>query len=81
MTKVDAIVREMRANPRSVRFADAVKACSFYFGKPRVSGSHHIFRTPWKDDPRVNIQNRKGFVAPYQVKQILAAIDKVEVMR
>jgi hypothetical protein len=29
-------------------------------------------------DPRVNIQNDKGKAKPYQVRQVLAAIDKKE---
>ena len=50
----------------------------FYFGKPRNKGtSHHVYKTPWSGDPRVNIQNSKGKVKPYQVKQILQAIEKL----
>ena len=30
-------------------------------------------------DARVNIQNHKGKAKPYQVKQVLLAIDKIEV--
>ena len=49
------------------------------FGKPRQSGSSHtIFKTPWPGDPRVNIQNAKGKAKPYQVRQVLQAIDKLE---
>jgi hypothetical protein len=33
---------------------------------------------PWSRDPRVNIQNDKGKAKAYQVKQVLAAIDKLE---
>jgi hypothetical protein len=31
-------------------------------------------------DPRVNIQNDKGKAKAYQVRQVLAAIDKKEAM-
>ncbi|WP_308189415.1 hypothetical protein [Rhodococcus pyridinivorans] len=38
-----------------------------------------MFRTPWPGDPRVNIQRGKnGEAKPYQVKQVLAAIEKME---
>lgn len=37
-----------------------------------------MFKTPWPEDPRVNIQNDKGKAKPYQVRQVLKAIDKVE---
>jgi hypothetical protein len=42
------------------------------------SGSHLIFKTPSPGDPRVNIQDRHGKAKPYQVKQVLAAIDTLE---
>ena len=36
------------------------------------------FKTPWPGDPRVNIQNAKGKAKPYQVRQILRAIEQLE---
>jgi hypothetical protein len=33
---------------------------------------------PWQGDPRVNIQDHGGEAKPYQVRQVLAAIDKLE---
>ncbi len=60
---------EMRNNPQSTSFWDALKLAEHYFGKPRNSGSHHIFRTPWAGDPRINLQEAKGGDAkPYQVR-------------
>ena len=53
--------------------------CDEYFGPPRQIGtSHRIYRTPWPGDPRVNIQNYKGMAKPYQVRQVLKAIEKLE---
>jgi len=49
------------------------------FGKPRIKGSHHIFKTPWKGDPRINIQKEGKTAKPYQVKLVLKALDKLEV--
>jgi hypothetical protein len=55
---------------------DALKVAEHYFGEPRISGSQHIFKTPWAGDPRINLQKAKGRDAkPYQVRQLLAAID------
>ncbi len=74
------IRKEMKANPKGVRFSDLQKICEHYFGKPRQSGSSHcIYKMPWPGDPRVNIQNNKGKAKPYQVKQVLLAIEKIEV--
>ncbi len=38
---------EVLNNPKNARFDDLLALCIGYFGEPRVSGSHHIFRTPW----------------------------------
>ena len=79
MAGVAAIVAALRNNPKGVRFADLVKVCDEYFGEPRqTSGSHRVYRTPWPGDPRVNIQNDKGGAKPYQVRQVLRAIEKFE---
>lgn len=82
MAKVEKLVEGMRASPLSVRFSDLCAACEHYFGAARQQGgSHRIYKTPWAGDPRVNIQNGEGGKAkPYQVKQVLAAIAKLEEM-
>lgn len=48
---------------------------AFGFELVRINGSHHIYN---RDDiPEIiNIQNRKGEVSPYQVKQFLALIEQ-----
>jgi hypothetical protein len=72
-------IEKMKSNPKGVRFNDFRKVCEHYFGKPRQSGtSHCVFKTPWSGDPRVNIQNDKGKTKPYQVRQVLLAIHKME---
>ena len=49
-----------------------------YFGAPRQKAtSHAVFKTPWPGDPRVNIQDGGGMAKQYQVRQVLAAIDKL----
>jgi len=69
----------MRHEPANVRFSDLRKVCESFFGEPRHhSSSHMIFKTPWPGDPRVNIQDANGKAKPYQVKQVLKAIDKLE---
>lgn len=69
----------MRRNPRNVRYTDLARVCEHYFGPARRSASSHaVFRTPWPGDPRVNIQNDHGRAKEYQVRQVLAAIRKME---
>jgi hypothetical protein len=40
--------KDILANPKNVRFDDLIKICTKHFGNPTVSGSHHIFKTPWQ---------------------------------
>jgi hypothetical protein len=79
MANVAKLVDQMRREPANTRFADLLKVCEESFGRPRQSGSSHaVFKTPWPGDPRVNIQNDKGKAKAYQVRQVLAAIDKLK---
>lgn len=79
MSDLKKMLDKMRREPASVRFAELQKVCDHYFGAARQSGSSHaIYKTPWPGDPRVNIQNAKGKAKPYQVRQVLQAIDKLE---
>lgn len=72
-------MEQMRRQPAGVRFADLKRVCEHYFGAARQSGtSHAVFKTPWAGDPRVNIQGAKGKAKPYQVRQVLQAIAKLE---
>jgi hypothetical protein len=79
VASLDKTLAQMRASPAGVKFADLAKVCEHYFGQPRQQGtSHQVYRLPWQGDPRVNIQNDHGKAKPYQVRQVLAAIDKLE---
>ena len=80
MANILDILTQMRANPKSIRFNDLCKVCDFYFGNARQSGSsHRVYKTPWQGDPRVNIQNSKGKAKPYQARQVLQAVERLEV--
>ncbi|MCZ7627561.1 MAG: toxin HicA [Candidatus Methylomirabilota bacterium] len=79
MSTIAGILEIMRHHPTGVRFADLCKVCDHYFGQARLtSGSHRVYKTPWSGDPRVNIQHHKGYAKAYQVKQVLKAIDRME---
>ena len=77
MKALEKIVSRMRENPGDVRFEDLSKVCDHYFGGPRSSGSHRIYKMPWQGDPRINIQDDGGKAKAYQVRQVLLAIDKL----
>ena len=79
MSPLEKIIRQLRAQPAAVRFADLKKVCQAHFCRPRQEGTGHaIYKTPWPGDPRVNIQNAKGKAEPYQVRQVLWAIELME---
>ncbi|MFN0278393.1 MAG: toxin HicA [Pyrinomonadaceae bacterium] len=73
-------IEKLEKEKASTRFTYLVRICEEYFGKPRISGSHHIFKTPWPGDPRINVQKDKSKAKPYQVEQVIAALKKLEQM-
>ena len=77
--EIERLLQQMRTNPAGVRFADACKVVSAFFGKPRQRGSSHcVWKMPWAGDPRVNLQRGVGGRAkPYQIRQAVQAIDKL----
>lgn len=80
MRRIRELVERMRSGPRAIRFSDLCRVCDHYFGQSRQRGtSHRVYKTPWSGDPRVNIQNEKGMAKAYQVRQVLRAIEKLEV--
>ena len=79
MVATAQLLEEMRRSPTGVRFTDLKRLYEAFFGKPRQSASSHVvFKTPWIGDPRINIQNDRGRAKPYQVRQVLAAIEKLK---
>ena len=72
-------IEELRSNPKGVRFVDLARVCDHYFGEPHQRGtSHRVYRTPWRGDPRINIQSDKGMAKPYQVRQVIKALEKLK---
>jgi len=39
-----------------------------------------VHKRPWKGDPRINLQSFKGKAKPYQIKQLLKAVEKLQGM-
>lgn len=78
-TNIEDTLVEMKRNPRGIRFDELCKICHYFFGEPRQTvSSHRVYKTPWQGDPRINIQNAKGMAKPYQVRQVLRAIARLE---
>ena len=79
MANIEDIIEQMRQNPKGIKFQDLCRVCDRFFGEARQqSTSHRIYKTPWKGDPRINIQNDKGKSKAYQVKQVLLALERLQ---
>nr|WP_083317126.1 toxin HicA [Corynebacterium sp. HMSC071B10] len=75
---IEDIVARMRRSTKNIRYSDLEKVCDHYFeSRQSKKTSHKTYKTPWPGDPRVNIQNAKGQAKPYQVSQVLQAIDRL----
>ena len=80
MALLDEIAK-LEKERNNTRFAYLVRICQEHFGNERIKGSHHIFKTPWPGDPRLNLQSDKGKAKPYQVEQVISALKKLEGVR
>ena len=66
------------SNPKGVRFRELLAICDRHFGQPRITGSHHIFKMPWRGDPRINLQTAGKMAKPYQVRDVVKALARLE---
>ena len=76
--EISAAIEKLAKEKSSTRFSFLVSICEEFFGRSRIKGSHHIFKTPWQGDPRLNLQSDKGKAKPYQVEQVIAALRKLD---
>jgi hypothetical protein len=81
MDSIRNAIKRLERSPNKIRFKDLSRICEEYFGPPRIGkGSHQMYKTPWQDDPRINIQNENGKAKAYQVKQVITALKRLEVV-
>jgi len=74
---IPEIIERLEKEKNNMRFAVLLAICREHFGGDRKKGSHHIFKTPWMGDPRLNLQADKGKAKPYQVEQVIAALSRL----
>jgi predicted RNA binding protein YcfA (HicA-like mRNA interferase family) len=76
MAKKKKILEKVLTGSKNIPFNDFLKLVEgFGFTLSRVSGSHHIF-THSKVNDLVNLQNVKGQVKPYQIRQFMELVEK-----
>lgn len=76
MTRRRKLIDKARDNPAGVRFREiCLLAEHMGFIKRGGKGSHIVFEKEGVEEI-LTFQDRKGMAKPYQVKQLLAVIDK-----
>lgn len=75
---IDEYIGSLEGSETNTRFDRLVRICQENFGNERIKGSHYIFKTKWPGDPRINLQRVKGFAKPYQVRQVIQALRKLQ---
>jgi hypothetical protein len=76
VSQLAKLIAALRNNPRDVRFDDAcyiAEAIGFVYKGAR--GSHRTFARAG-EPVQLNIQNRRGKIATYQARQLLAMVEK-----
>lgn len=76
MVRTQKILKKVLADSKNISFSNfALLVEGFGFYLSQVRGSHHIFTHP---DVRelVNLQNVKGQVKPYQIKQFMSLVER-----
>jgi hypothetical protein len=83
MTPIEEIIANMRRNPQGIRFRDLCRVCDFSLGRPARAAAVIVCTKRHGRVTResIYIQNDKGMAKPYQVRQVLRAIDRLEADR
>jgi len=76
MAKRSKILTRVLSGSRNIGFSDFILLVEgFGFRLSRVSGSHRIYIRPNVKE-LVNLQNVKGQVKPYQIKQFISLVER-----
>jgi predicted RNA binding protein YcfA (HicA-like mRNA interferase family) len=76
MAKLKKVLEKVLAGSKNIAFNDFVSLVEgFGFRLSRTSGSHHIFTHPQVKE-LVNLQNVKGQVKPYQIRQFMELVER-----
>ena len=76
MSKSEKRIAAIRRNTKTVRFEEACLAAeSIGFCRKGGEGSHRVYAKVG-ESTILNFQNRQGLVAEYQVRQLIAMLNK-----
>ena len=72
------LLEKILSGSKNIRFNDFVTLVeAFGFQRSRTRGSHHIFEHPNLPE-NLNLQNHKGQVKPYQMRQFLQLVEQYD---
>ncbi len=78
MAKRSKILTRVLSGSKNIGFSDFILLVEgFGFRLARVNGSHHIF-VHSKVNELVNLQNVRGQVKPYQIKQFISLVERYD---
>lgn len=72
--QLTSLITELEEKENNIKFSRILSICEEMFGACRMNGSHHIFKTPWQGDPRINLQKAGNMAKPYQVRQVIRCL-------
>ena len=72
--QLTSLITELEEKENNIKFSRILSICEEMFGVCRMNGSHHIFKTPWQGDPRINLQKAGNMAKPYQVRQVIRCL-------
>lgn len=76
--KKQKLLEKILAGSKNIRFEEFISLVEgFGFTLTRVRGSHHIFEHRAVPE-LLNLQNHKGQVKPYQVRQLLQLVEQYQ---
>ena len=77
MTRFEKLYMRVASAPANARFEDLVHlAEAVGFAETRTTGSHRILRHSERPELQLNLQPLQGQAKVYQVKQLLAMIER-----
>lgn len=74
MTKRKKLLQRFRQNPKNVRFEEIDGLLTFLGFEKRQKGSHVTYI--YQQQHRITIPNRKPFILPVYVKEMLKLLDE-----
>ena len=77
MSRLEKLYMRVASTPANARFEDAVRlAEAVGFMQVRSRGSHHLLRHVDRPGLRLNLQPVRGQAKEYQVRDLLATIER-----